>query len=241
MSNIKTYITYFDDNQINEYNLKSGDDVILFKGNDESYSGKSINNLNVFYCELCTMYYVWKNNLRSDYVVLKQYRRPFDWEEYGRLPEDGEVICYDSITLPIGTIMYQYAVCHGKERAYNVLSVLQNLFGDDSDEVRYFRNGRIMYTNNTMVISWNDFCKMCEFIFKVTDAIDKFYNLGYNYDNYMLNSKKYTEDGRYDYQMHWMAYIGERLVSYYIATKMKPLSIKRLQGNGFYKPYEKHQ
>ena len=37
---LKTYITYFDDNQIDEYNLKSDENTILFKGNDTSYSGE---------------------------------------------------------------------------------------------------------------------------------------------------------------------------------------------------------
>ena len=93
-NNIKTYITYFDDNQIEEYGLKGDDNTILFKGNDTSYKGKNINRLNTFYCELCTMYYVWKNNLKSDYVCFKQYRRPFNWEQASRLPEEGEIITY---------------------------------------------------------------------------------------------------------------------------------------------------
>ena len=92
---MKTYITYFDDNQIKEYNLKADENTILFKGNDTSYPGESINNLNVFYCELCTMYYVWKNNLKSDYVCFKQYRRPFHYESIGRMPKMGEVITFD--------------------------------------------------------------------------------------------------------------------------------------------------
>ena len=239
MDNIKTYITYFDKNQIEEYNLKENENTILFKGDDVSYTGESINYLNIFFCELCTMYYIWKNNLKSDYVVLKQYRRPFNWEEYGRLPEDGEVICYDSITLPVGTIMYQYSVCHGSRRAYDILHILKDVCGDKSDELHYFINGKIMYTNNSIVMKWDDFCKMCEFVFKVVGAIDKFYKLDYKYTNYKMNARKYTEDGRFDYQMHWMAYIGERLVSCYIATKMKPLPIPRLEGNGFYLPYQK--
>ena len=92
---LKTYITYFDDNQIDEYNLKSDENTILFKGNDTSYSGESINNLNIFYCELCTMYYVWKNNIESEYVCFKQYRRPFHYESIGRMPKIGEVITFD--------------------------------------------------------------------------------------------------------------------------------------------------
>ena len=49
LGRLKTYITYFDDAQIGEYGLKADDNTILFKGNDTSYSGQSINNLNLFY------------------------------------------------------------------------------------------------------------------------------------------------------------------------------------------------
>lgn len=238
---VKTYITYFDENQVNEFNLKEDENTILFKGNDTSYSGESINKLNTFYCELCTMYYVWKNNLKSDYVVFEQYRRPFNWEEAGRLPEDGEVICYEPLDLSQIPVIYHFAIYHGKKRAHDLLSVIKDVCGEKSDELWYFQRGKALYTNNTFVMKWDDFCKMCEYVFKITNRIDKFYKLNFSSGNYMLNAKRYTEDERYDYQTHWMAYIGERLVSSYIATKMKPITIKRLEGNGFYSPYEKKE
>ena len=235
---IKTYITYFDDRQIDEYNLHADDNTVLFKGNDTSYSGESINNLNVFYCELCTMYYIWKNSLKSDYVVLKQYRRPFDWESIGRLPDDGEVICFEPIRIG-SSIMSQYDVCHGVKRGKRLLKILIGKFGKNSDIVKYFTKGHVMYTNNSMVLKWDDFVKMCEFVFSVTDEIDNVFNLDRNYYRYMENAIEFTEDGRFDYQTHWMAYIGERLVSFYIVNNMKALTIPRLVGNGFYKPYGK--
>lgn len=241
MKDIKTYITYFDDNQIDEYGLVEDENTVLFKGNDTNYSGDSINNLNTFYCELCTMYYVWKNNLKSDYVVFKQYRRPFDWESVGKLPEKGEVICYEPLDLSQIPVIYHYAVYHGKKRAYDLLSIIKKLFGENSDDLKYFQRGKVLYTNNTFAMMWDDFCKMCEYVFGITNEIEKFYKLNSSPTNYMLNAKKYTEDGRYDYQTHWMAYIGERLVSSYIATKMKPITIDRLEGNGFFKPYETKQ
>lgn len=240
MKEIKTYITYFDDDQIKEYNLKEDENTVLFKGNDVSYSGESINNLNTFYCELCTMYYVWKNNLKSDYVVLRQYRRPFNWEEVGKLPEEGDIICYEGLETQM-PVIFNYAVYHGKRRANDLLHVMADLFGNNSDEVKYFQRGMILYTNNTFVMKWEDFCKMCEFVFGVTESIDRFYKLNHLYDRYMVNARKYVEDGRDEYQTHWMAYIGERLVSCYIATKMKPITIPRLENNGFYSPYKKEE
>lgn len=241
MKNLKTYITYFDDSQIEDYNLKEDESTTLFKANDTSYSGKSINNMNIFYCELCTMYYIWKNDIKSDYIVLKQYRRPFEWEKVGRLPENGEIICYKPFDLNGIPVIYQYAIYHGKKRAFSLLSIIKDLYGEKSDEYNYLTRGRELYTNNTFVIKWDDFCNMCEFVFNTTDYIDKVYGLKHNYNKYILNAREYTEDGRYEYQKHWMAYIGERLVSCYIATKMKPLTIDRLDGDGFYKPYKEEE
>jgi len=235
---IKTYITYFDDRQVDEYNLKASDDVVLFKGNDTSYSGETINYLNTYYCELCTLYYVWKNNLKSDYVVFKQYRRSFDWKSVKRLPDNGEVICYYPIWMHESVIM-QYAICHGRKRATDLMELLGEMYGKKSDCYGYFKNSSMLYTNNTMVLKWSDFCSMCEFVFGMLDEIDDFYGLSYDAEKYADNAYKYTEDNRYDYQTHWMAYIGERLVSCYIATKMKGIYVNRPEGNGFYKPYER--
>ena len=183
---LKTYITYFDDNQIDEYNLKSDENTILFKGNDTSYSGESINNLNIFYCELCTMYYVWKNNIKSEYVCFKQYRRPFHYESVGRMPKIGEVITFDKVKT-YGLVINQYAYYHGRKRAIELYHILCTLFGGDSEEVSYFKDKQYMYTNNSMVLNWSDFCKMCEFVFGVIDKIDGFYGLHYTYDKYEKN------------------------------------------------------
>ena len=152
-TSIKTYITYFDDKQIEEYDLKSDENTVLFKGNDTSYSGESINNLNIFYCELCTMYYVWKNNLKSDYVCFKQYRRPFNWEGKIKPPKKDEVVCFEPVNLGTGTIIGQYAVHHGVRRAKSVFSVLIKEYNDPNVD-GYFKFGHLLYTNNYNILNF---------------------------------------------------------------------------------------
>lgn len=63
MNDLMIWVTYHDDKQIPQYGLKETDTIRLFKGNDVSIDGDSINHLNRFYSELTTMYYVWKNGL----------------------------------------------------------------------------------------------------------------------------------------------------------------------------------
>ena len=65
-----------------EYALKdyySDEYNITIYDNDKMYNGICINNLNRYYGELCTMYYVWKNNLKSDIVGFDQYAK--HWQE----------------------------------------------------------------------------------------------------------------------------------------------------------------
>lgn len=235
MTTLHTYITYFDDHQIDEYNLVADDNTTLFKGNCTTYEGKNINNLNTFYCELCTMYYVWKNNLYTNYVIFKQYRRPFNWEAIGDMPCPGEVITY-APTYLYNPMYIQYAICHGRARAMDLMNLFAKI---DQDLCEYWKTSMWMYTNNSMVLNWNDFTAMCEYIFGILDKIDKHYGLDYKPSRYAQNARKYTEDGRDEYQMHWVAYIGERLVSYYIHKHLKARTIPRLkENNGFFPEYK---
>ena len=77
MKDLQIWLTYHDDSMVDKYNLKEDDITILFKGNDINVKGKNINYLNKFYSELTTMYYVWKNNIRSKQIGFCHYRRIF--------------------------------------------------------------------------------------------------------------------------------------------------------------------
>jgi hypothetical protein len=113
------------------------------------------------------------------------------------------------------------------------------LFGPTSAEVKYWKRCKVLLTNNTFIMNRGDFNKMCEFVFRVLFELDKRYKLDFNSDKYIENSYIYTEDDRYDYQQHFMAYIGERLTSMYIYLHLFPKFEKRLENNGFMTPYSK--
>lgn len=230
---MKTYITYFDDEQIEEFHLQGSEDVILFKGNDTSISGDSINYLNTYYCELCTLYWVWKNT-DDKLLCFEQYRRPFD--HHNIVPKVGEAVTYEKNIITT-SICDQFAFCHGKEREAYIFHTLLRLFGKESKYVLYWNTGNEMYTNNTMIINREDFDKLCEFVFSVLFELDRLWGLNFDEEKYEKNAKYFTEDGRYEYQKHFMAYIGERLVSAYIKENLKTITIPRLDNNGFYQPW----
>ena len=158
---LKTYITYFDDKQVEEYNLIKTDDIIPFKGNDTTVSGESINHLNTFYCELTTLYWVWQNTT-DELLCFKQYRRPFDTD---LRPQKGEIVTYEPIK-SYG-IYQEYCYYHGQRRGNEISHYLIEKFGRDSKEVGYWLEGKKMYTNNTFIIHREDFNKMCEFVFNI--------------------------------------------------------------------------
>jgi hypothetical protein len=230
-----TYISYFDDKQIEEYNLKADNNTILFKANDESISGDSINRLNTFYCELTTLYWIWKNDKSNDMICHKQYRRPFN---PSILPKNNEVVTYAPFVMD-ESIEEQFSYFHGKRRSNDICNILIKLFGPTSAEVKYWKRCKVLLTNNTFIMNRGDFNKMCEFVFRVLFELDKRYKLDFNSDKYIENSYIYTEDDRYDYQQHFMAYIGERLTSMYIYLHLFPKFEKRLENNGFMTPYSK--
>ena len=71
------WCTYHEDIQIEQYNLRQNDAFRLFKGNALDVEGENINHLNAFYSEISTIYWVWKNNVRSEKVGFCHYRRNF--------------------------------------------------------------------------------------------------------------------------------------------------------------------
>ena len=74
--NWKAYVTYCNDNQKNEFNIKETEHIKLINI-FEDLPLPNINHINHHYSQIISMYYVWKNNLYSDYVCIWDHRRFF--------------------------------------------------------------------------------------------------------------------------------------------------------------------
>ena len=75
--NFINWISYHNQNLINEYNLKETENIKLFNTSNTNLLSDNINHLHEYLNEFCLMYYIWKNNLKSDYISISHYRRNF--------------------------------------------------------------------------------------------------------------------------------------------------------------------
>lgn len=71
------------------------------------------------------------------------------------------------------------------------------------------------------IMTWNDFNKLCDWLFPILFEWDKRYNLNMDANRYRLKAES---DFRYedvDYQQRAISFLAERLISCYIVTNMK--------------------
>lgn len=217
------WLTYHDDKQIQEYNLKETNEICLFKANNTSVKGENINYLNNFYSELCTMYYVWKNKKTSLYIGFCHYRRPF--KNVFEIEQGQCQVLSINYRCPI---FQQYKTAHNYQDMYDIIDIINDLYGKDNLYSNYLLKGNVFIPCCCFIIHYAEFEKLCDFLFPILFAWDKKNNLDMDPAKYM---EKAQRDFRYDdvnYQCRAVAFLAERLISCYIVCNMKPFCINTL-------------
>lgn len=77
MNELTIWQTYHDESLVEKYHLREDGIVRLFNSNNLQMEGENINHLNPFYSEVVTLYWVWKNQMKSNKVGFCHYRRTF--------------------------------------------------------------------------------------------------------------------------------------------------------------------
>ena len=171
--------SYFLDEQINDYNLKSNDIITLFNTNDISLNNiYNINYLNTYLGELTMMYYIWKNNLYSDYICISQYRKDITDINFDKLKDNKiQVIC--KWEEPVQTIENRLFNdnddCDPSGFIFNkLIDFLKEKYDISIEEL----NNKIVSNNKlycfaifVFACNWNVYCKLCEFIFGFLDFL----------------------------------------------------------------------
>lgn len=213
---LRIWCTYHDGSQIEQYGWRDYDTFQLFKGNDIQVEGENINSLNLFYAELCTLYWVWKNDVRSRKVGFCHYRRRF-----GRLLDIERGECQVLFFHNNFDVAKQYRASHNYQDYYDAIDILNEQYGEGNAYSLYLLEGRTFIPYCCFVMHWEDFERLCEFMFSVLFAFDKKNGLDMKPDRYM---EKTVRDFRYDdvaYQCRAVSFLGERLVSCFMVNEMK--------------------
>ena len=155
-----------------EYVLKdyySDEYNITIYDNDKMYNGICINNLNHYYGELCTMYYVWKNNLKSDIIGFDQYAKHWQEINYNNIndnqiqtwmhfEEDSKIIQCPELRSFIYDFML-YIKFNFPEYKDNIDNLLFNYDKTIQDHINIF------------ICKWEIFEKICNIIFGYLEHI----------------------------------------------------------------------
>lgn len=183
-----------------EYNLKENDNIKLFCTRDFSLKENNINYLNEYLGELCTMYYVWKNNIKTDYVGFQHYRYLLS----NINNENNILIEGDAYHLDHTTNLFSLFIYFGfsEHTTYLLLTYLSKYFNYD---LMSTINMHLLNTNypsffmNTFYCSWDVFNEFCKFYFGFLNYLfpnESWKNRKvlneYIYNLYILNANNYN-------------------------------------------------
>lgn len=213
----RIWITYHKDEQIGEYGLREDEAHKLFASHKD-VDGKNINSMNPVYSEMVTMWYVWKNNIKSDYVGFNHYRRRFAVD---RLPSKGECQVFDIRNFGGQTVYEQYARWHNPADMDAMLGLLDSEYGEGNAYTRYIRESHVMIPNCCFLMKWMDFVKMCKFMFPLLEAFaDKCG--AKTVEDWRRKAERDFGNNRTEYQVRCLSFLAERLISAWITVNLTP-------------------
>ena len=216
MKGLIMWCTYHEDSQFEQYHLREDDMFRLFKGNALDVEGKNINYLNAFYSEIVTLYWVWKNNMRSEKVGFCHYRRKFN-----QILDMESGACQVLDFHKNFNVFHHYKSNHNYQDYYDAVDIIKEQYGENASYTRYMLEGRTFVPFCCFIMHWEDFDRLCHFLFPILETLDKKNVLNMNPQRYI---EKTIKDFRYDnvmYQQRTFSFLAERLISCFLVCEMK--------------------
>lgn len=214
----RIWVSYHKDELVEDYGLKEDEHHVLFPTHMEA-DKTNINRMNPVYSEMVTMWYVWKNNIKSDCVGFEHYRRHLSIRF---IPKKNECLIFRALDFGRKTIYEQYAKCHNAKDMDVVLSILDKKYGEGNAYRKYIMESRVLIANCCFLMRWADFTKLCEFLFPILEEFGKVAVA--NPESLSDWKDKAVNDfghDRTEYQMRVVSFLAERLISAWIASNMK--------------------
>lgn len=185
-------------------------------------------------CEFTRMFYVYKNCELKKYVGFCQYRRYFDF--YDNVPNLDEIFQeHDIITARPIYLLYpletHYSIFHNVEDLNLLDTIINEKCGSTVfNKWRIYRHMNVFFTNNMFIMKKDDFVKYMEFMIPIVksfivkrgwESYSDAVKWVENHKNLYL--KDFYPNETVDYQSRMMAYVIERLTSFYIiSTFIRP-------------------
>ena len=224
MKELQIWITYHDDSQIADSGLAEDNVFRLFKGNGTDVKGENINHLNAFYSEMTTMYWVWKNQVKSDIVGFCHYRRKFP---YLLGIDKGECQVLHAQQMP--SVFQHYKSAHNYQDYYCIVEILDDLYGVGNPYSSYMLHDGLFIPFCCFIMHWEEFEKLCEFLFKVLFEFDRRQHLDMDPKNYRIKAERDFSRDNIDYQQRAMSFLAERLISCYLIHHFNVLYVKNIR------------
>lgn len=165
--NVHLYIGYMNDEQKNKFNLKDNNTVHLINLSNH-IEGEDINDINCHYSELCVTYYVWRHQLKSDYVSIGQHRRYITPINFERL-DNNEIQVFPILSHVSEFTPVQYMLKDGFNdyiiNSFIKYLLRRNLASKEKIyDIIYNKKFEVSYFN-VFACNWKVFNELCEFIF----------------------------------------------------------------------------
>ena len=166
-NDLQLYIGYVNNDQIVNFNLKESENINLLNLSNH-IDENDINDLNEYYSELCVYYYVWKNQIKSNYVSIGQHRRYIDNVNFNRL-DNNEIQVFPILAHTEDISPNEYLLKDGFN-SYIICSfikyLLKNKLAAKEKIFDTIYNSKFKYSAfNVIACNWDVFNKICEFIF----------------------------------------------------------------------------
>jgi len=163
----KIWRSYWRIEDKDNYDLHETNHVIPFYTKEKLNNKYDINYLSDYLGELTMMYYIWKNNLKSEYICISQYRRNFYDINFDKLKNNEiEVICNGYCN--IGIYKNKFLDFNYKQK-YKEYLQKRNINKNIIDNIFY--HGYTEFFLIMFCCKWEIFCDICDFIFGFLDYL----------------------------------------------------------------------
>lgn len=150
---------------------------------DDFSDTENISVKNMSYCELTALFWIWKNDLESDYIGLNHYRRFFlsktnsnqilGEDETNLSLKENDIILPQKLKFRC-TIEKYYCRTTGYEKDLQTLeSIIYKEYPDYLEAYRLFLSGHEMVYANMFVMSRELLSQYCKWLFEILFQVEK--------------------------------------------------------------------